>query len=85
MRKTALAGFEKEKIVKNIFVSMLLAVALVILFFVCFGCSQPGETEAQGDQRHLRNLRINQQELMEDIDKALLYDEPSKLTDKRVP
>jgi hypothetical protein len=64
---------------------MFLAVALVALVFVCFGCSQPGETEAQGDQRHLRNLRINQQELMEDIDKTLLYDEPSKLTDRRVP
>jgi hypothetical protein len=58
---------------------------LVVLFFVCFGCSQLGETEAQGDQRHLRNLRINQQELIEDIDKTLLYDEPSRLTEKRVP
>ncbi len=47
--------------------------------------AQPGETEAQGRRRHIRNARINQQELMEDVDKTLLVDKPSKLTDKRVP
>ncbi len=66
--------------------------------FLCFfvllvcGCSkaveqveQPGETAAEGHRRHKRTFRVNQREMMRDIDKALLLDEPSKLTDKRVP
>jgi hypothetical protein len=32
-----------------------------------------------------RTARINRQELAEDIDKMLLLDKPSKLTDKRIP
>jgi hypothetical protein len=47
--------------------------------------AQLGETEAEGHRRHLRNERINQQELMSDIDMVLLFNEPSKLTDKRIP
>ena len=47
--------------------------------------AQPGETEAEGHRRHLRNLSVNQQEMMADIDKVLLFDKPSKLTDKRIP
>lgn len=53
------------------------------LFIVQPGCSQPGETTAEGHRRHLRNLRVNQQELVQDVDKALLMDEPSKLTNNR--
>ncbi|MHC4366602.1 MAG: hypothetical protein ACYSW8_03195 [Planctomycetota bacterium] len=52
------------------------------------GCSsyeQSGETAAEGRRRHLRNARINQQELMADTDKFMRYDKPSKLTDKRIP
>ena len=47
--------------------------------------AQLGETEAEGRRRHIRAARINQQELMEDIDRALLLDKPSKLTGKRIP
>ncbi len=47
--------------------------------------AQLGETEAEGRRRHLRNARINRQELMGDIDRAMLSDKPSKLTDKRIP
>ena len=47
--------------------------------------AQLGETEAEGRRRHLRNARINRQEMMGDIDRALLLDKPSKLTDKRIP
>jgi len=71
--------------VKNTLISAILGAVLVVLVFACWGCSRPGETEAQGHRRHLRNLRINQQELMEDVDKTLLFDQPSKLTDKRAP
>jgi hypothetical protein len=61
----------------------------LILCFMAFwltGClEQQGETLAEGQRRHARTLRVNQQELMGDIDKVLLMDRPSKLTDKRIP
>ena len=47
--------------------------------------SQLGEAEAEGRRRHLRNERINQQEMMRDIDMVLLFDRPSRLTDRRIP
>lgn len=68
--------------------NIILAVALLISIFVLFGCSslsQPGETTAEGSRKHHRVARINQQEMMADIDTVLLLDEPSRLTDKRIP
>ena len=47
--------------------------------------AQLGETEAEGRRRHLRNRRLNQQQLMADIDKVMLLDKPSKLTERRIP
>ncbi len=67
---------------------VILVVALLVLVFMPFGCSsfsQPGETAAEGHRRHQRVVRINQQEMMADIDKVLLLDKPSKLTDRRIP
>ncbi len=67
---------------------VILAVVLWILVFVPCGCSsyeQPGETAAEGRRRHLRNARIDQGELMADMDKFMQSDKPSKLTDKRIP
>ena len=66
---------------------VILSVILCALFFLLCGCAwnQPGETTAEGHRRHQRTLRINQQEMMADIDKVLLLDKPSKLTDKRIP
>jgi hypothetical protein len=51
----------------------------------CISSDQPGETVAEGRRRHERVLRINRQEMMADIDRAFLLDQPSKLTDKRIP
>jgi hypothetical protein len=67
---------------------VILVAALLIFIFMPLGCStfsQPGETAAEGHRRHLRTVRINQQELMADIDTALMFDGPSRLTDKRIP
>jgi hypothetical protein len=67
---------------------LLLAVLLCILVFWLGGCSlieRPGETAAEGNRRHLRNLTVNQQNMMSDIDRALLADKPSKLSDKKIP
>lgn len=66
-----------------------LAVLLCTLVFWLGGCTpsleQPGETATEGHRRHRRNLTINQQSLMSDIDRVLLFDKPSKLTDRRIP
>ncbi|MHC4557666.1 MAG: hypothetical protein ACYTFW_12005 [Planctomycetota bacterium] len=67
---------------------VVLTFILWVLIFLPCGCKsyeQPGETAAEGRRRHLRNERINQKEMMADIDTALLLDRPSKLTDKRIP
>src|SRR4030042_5712961 len=91
--------FQKEITMKNAFVrtivgiiggaqhtsSLLLAVLLCAAIFWLVGCAQPGEITAKGNRRHLRNLSINQQNLNADIDRALLMDKPSSLSDKRIP
>ena len=66
---------------------VILSVILLVLAFASFGCSsqQPGETAAEGHRRHQRIVRINQQEMMADIDMVLMLDQPSRLTDKRIP
>jgi hypothetical protein len=67
---------------------VILAVIFCVLAFLPLGCgssSQLGETTAEGSRRHQRVLRINHSEMMSDIDSALLFDKPSKLTDKRIP
>jgi len=69
----------------RVFTLVFVLCALVFLPGGCGSWAQPGETEAEGHRRHLRNLSINQQEMMADIDKVLLLDEPSRLTDKRIP
>jgi hypothetical protein len=66
----------------------VLNVVLCTLVFLPSGCSsggQPGETAAEGRRRHERVARIDQQQMMSDIDKALLLERPSRLTDKRIP
>lgn len=48
-------------------------------------CSQPGETAQEGNLRHIREARVNHEEMNADIDRAMLYDKPSTLTPLRVP
>lgn len=66
---------------------VVLAAVLSVLVLMPFGCAadQLGESGAEGHRRHRRVLRINRKELMADIDRFLLLDKPSKLTDKRIP
>ncbi len=78
----------KGEMMKSVSIcKVILPVILLVLVFMPFGCSssQPGETSAEGHRRHRRMARINQQEMMADIDAVLMLDEPSKLTDKRIP
>jgi len=73
--------------VSSILRKIFLTIVFCAFVFVLSGCSseQLGETAAEGNRRHIRNLRINNQEMMSDIDKFLLLDKPSRLTDKRIP
>lgn len=67
---------------------IVMAVILTALFLLPCGCSsyeQPGETAAEGRRRHLRNERLNEGELMADVDTVMLYDKPSKLSRIRLP
>ena len=82
---------EKGEMMRSVsgFVHKLaLAGCLLILSFAIVGCgswAQLGETEAEGARRHKRVSRINRAELNSDIDRVFLLDQPSKLTDKRIP
>jgi hypothetical protein len=79
---------EKMKGVSFFVCKVILAIVLFVFVFLPCGCSsyeQPGETAAEGRRRHQRALRINQQQMMADLDTLMLLDKPSKLTDKRIP
>lgn len=78
----------KEEMMKSASLSkVFLAVILGVLLLLPVACNtaQLGETEADGSRRHRRVFRVNQSELMADIDRTMLFDEPSRLTDKRIP
>jgi len=65
-----------------------IGLVLCVVILVGSGCKSwghPGETRAEAKRRHERVLRINQQEMQADIDKVLMLDRPSHLTDKRLP
>jgi len=75
----------KSKKTICLFTFAFLLCGLVFWLGGCRSYEQLGETTAEGRRRHLRTLRINRQEMMGDIDRAMLLDKPSKLTDKRIP
>ena len=62
----------------NLMGNIIFAVILGIFVFLPYGCStsQLGETAAEGNRRHKRVMRIQQKELMADIDMFLLLDQP---------
>jgi len=72
---------------KKVFVNTVLVVFLCSLLVGLFGCSfeQQGETVAEGHRRHIRNVRLSNQQMMEDVDSAFLMDKPSSLTNKAIP
>jgi len=69
---------------KNVSVLAILGIVLCALVFWLAGCSgyysQPGETAAEGHRRHLRNLSVNHQNMMRDLDVFWLSDKPSQAT-----
>jgi hypothetical protein len=72
-----------EKMVKRKYILGFFLFALVLWLTGC--SSQLGETRAEVIRRHDRTIQISCQEFMDDVDKVFLFDQPSKLTDKRIP
>jgi hypothetical protein len=75
------------KSISSFISKILLTIVMCAFVFLLIGCSsaQLGETSAEGNRRHIRNLRIDQSEMMADIDQFLLLEKPSRLSDKRIP
>ena len=69
----------------NMFLLFVLLAALVVSAAGCGFFAQPGQTAAEVNRNHLRLLRVNQQELMYDLDRTFFLDEPSKLTNMKLP
>ena len=73
----------------SFFIAKVILTVIVFVFVLllcgCISYEQMGETAAEGRRRHQRNLRLNQQQLMADLDAFMLVDKPSRLTDKRIP
>lgn len=65
----------------------LLALAVVVCISVLLGgCWQhPGETSVEVNRRRGRTIGLNHQMLRADIERAMLLDRPSRLSDKRLP
>ena len=76
---------KKMKSISDCLIKIVLTVLLGCFVVLPLGCAQLGETTAEGNRRHVRNLRINNQQMMGDIDRVILFDEPSRLSDKRIP
>jgi hypothetical protein len=82
-------GLKEGMMMKNVSIcKVILSIILCVFVFLPLGCrsfGQLGETAAESSRRHKRVLRINSQDMMSDIDKVMLLDRPSRLTDKRIP
>ena len=64
---------------------ILLIVLLLVIVLVSLGCSQPGKTAQEVNRDHYRILRINNQQMMRDLDRWLGFDKPSMLTERKIP
>jgi hypothetical protein len=65
---------------------LTLAIVVCTSALLLGGCwGHPGETTYEVNRRRERTLSLNNQMLRDDIEKALLLDRPSALTDKRIP
>ena len=64
----------------------VLWIMLLAIVFLAPGCCVhgQGETAAEGHIRHKRVLNTAAQQLADDVDTVLLFDEPSRLSERRV-
>jgi hypothetical protein len=69
---------------KRVLVSILLAFVLSIIGLSVSGCHGLGETSAERSDDHKRQMRLNNQMLIDDIDAILQTDRPSRLSENTV-
>jgi outer membrane lipopolysaccharide assembly protein LptE/RlpB len=70
---------------KTQFILTILLMAAVVVVTGCGFFAQPGMTAQEAHREHLRILRVNNQQMMRDVDRVLGFDQPSMLTDKKLP
>ena len=66
----------------------LIVIVALLMTVVGSGCgpwANPGETAAEASRRRERALRVNNSEMWADIDRFLMLDQPSRLTDRDLP
>jgi hypothetical protein len=88
MMKSAIAvkhGQERRQGFRVCLSTFVLGLCLCALLVAGCATQQPGETVAEVNRRHRRVMRLNTQMMMSDIDKFLMLDQPSMLTDRRIP
>lgn len=67
------------------FFALTAVACMLVTWLAGCGSGQPGETRAEVSRRHDRNHRLNAELMRADMDKTLMLDRPSRLTDKRIP
>lgn len=74
----------REGIMKKILVSILLVFVLSIIGLTVCGCRGLGETAAEREDDHKRQMNLNNQMMIDDIDAVFQTDRPSRLTENTV-
>ena len=75
-------------IMRNSFRVSVLVVVLSAMIVLSSGCgffNHPGKTPAEVHRDQMRTIKMNHQELMSDIDRAVFLDKPSTLTNRNIP
>lgn len=87
MMKSVMAVKDRKDRRQDCLRVLALAVGLCVCTLLSAGCAtrQPGLTAAEVHRRHVRTMRLNSEMMMADIDKFLMLDKPSALTDRRIP
>ena len=67
--------------VRFLFMTCCFLLGCAILLNLC-GCSSPGETRTEVNERHMRVIKTQNRQIQDDMDAVLLLDRPSKLSDK---
>jgi hypothetical protein len=82
-------GFIRKSAMRNHFNAGLIIVLLFSLSLMFTGCgqfwAQPGKTADEGYRQQVRTMKVNQRELSQDLNHALLLNGPSKLNDMSMP
>jgi hypothetical protein len=64
---------------------LALVLGLIMLSSGCAAWTTPGLTHEEYMRNKRRLLRVNSQGIMDDFDRIMMLDRPSRLTDKRIP